>query len=100
MLFAYGHKNHDASHLSASLKELNTVCNSYGHVIKEVIADAGSVERSADVRLACSEMRFVMLPQPTDMQQYVNYVERSIQTIDNKIGPSYYSYCHDRMFIR
>lgn len=39
MLFAYGHKNHDASHLSASFTELNTLCNSHGHVIKEVIAD-------------------------------------------------------------
>jgi len=48
MLFAYGHKNHDASHLSASLKALHTVCNSYGHVLKEVITDAGSVEGSAD----------------------------------------------------
>jgi hypothetical protein len=83
MLFAYGHKNHDASHLSA----LNTTCNSYGHFIKEIIADAGSVEGSADVKLTCSQMNFVMLPQPTDMQ-YLNYVERSVQTIDNKISPT------------
>ena len=62
MLFAYGHKNHDASHLSASLRALNTTCNSYGHFIKEIIADAGSVEGSADVKLTCSQMNFVMLP--------------------------------------
>jgi len=87
MLFAYGHKNHDASYLSASLTKLNTLCNSHGHAIKEVIADAGSVEKSADVQITCSEMSFVMLPKPTDMQ-YLNYVERSVQTIDNKISPT------------
>jgi len=85
MLFAYGHKNHDASHLSSSLRALNATCNANGHVIKEMIADVGSVEGSADVKLTCSEMCFAMLPQPTDMQ-YLNYVERSVQTIDNKIS--------------
>ena len=99
MLFAYGHKNHDASHLSASLRALNTTCNSNGHVIKEMIADAGSVEGSADVKLTCSKMYFAMLPQPTDMQ-YLNYVERSVQTIDNKISATIARYCQDWMRIR
>ena len=86
-LFAVGHKNHDAFHLGASIKALNTECNSYGHIIKEVISDAGSVERSAEVKLECSKMAFAILPLPTDMQ-YLNYVERSVQTIDDKISPA------------
>jgi hypothetical protein len=99
MLFAYGHKNHDASHLSSSLRALNATCNANGHVIKEMIADVGSVEESADVKLTCSEMCFAMLPQPTDMQ-YLNYVERSVQTITRQQDKCYYCYCQDWMRIR
>ena len=48
-LFAVGgrHKNHDASHLNASIKELYMECKSFGHIIKEIVSDAGSVEKSA-----------------------------------------------------
>jgi hypothetical protein len=48
-LFVVGHKNYDASHLNAYIKELYMECNSFGHIIKEIVSDAGSVNKSASV---------------------------------------------------
>ena len=86
-VYVVGHKNHDGSHLIASIQALNIECNANGHYIKEMVSDAGSVEKSTDVKKTCSDLGFNMVPLPSDMQ-HLNIVERSIQSIDDKINPT------------
>jgi len=44
----FGPKNHGASHLISSIAALQVECRWYGHTVKEILSDAGSVENLAE----------------------------------------------------
>ena len=71
------------------VKSINRLCIRFGHIMRDVRVDMGSVENGADFLSACHEMNkdrgmpgIEVLPANVEMQKQ-NPVERHIQTFDN-----------------
>jgi len=71
------------------VKSINHLCNRFGHVMRDVRVDMGSVENGAEFLSACHEINedkgmpgIEVLPANVEMQKQ-NPVERHIQTFDN-----------------
>jgi hypothetical protein len=71
--------------LLKTVRELCTLMSIVRKKMKEIRTDAGTPETSEDFRIKCSDQYQIRVAPAPPKAQYLNPVERLIETVDNKV---------------